>query len=74
MCSACKNIYWNKLGALLSGKILQTFECTINIDVDLDWKCWHQCYDDAVKACVPKINVRRSNLPPEIYHLGLTRM
>ena len=37
MCSACKNVDWNKLGVSLSGKMLQTVECTINIDVDLDW-------------------------------------
>ena len=29
-----------KLGALLSGKILQTVECTNIVDVDLDWECW----------------------------------
>ena len=40
MCSACKNVAWNKLGAYLSGKMLQTVECTNNIDVDLDWECW----------------------------------
>ena len=38
MCSACKNVDWNKLGALLS-KMLQTVECRPttcnNIDVDL---------------------------------------
>ena len=63
MSSACKNVNWNKLGALLSGKILQTVECTNNIHVDLVWGCLlDKCYDD----------VRRSNIPPGIYHLGLT--
>ena len=33
MCSACK-------GTLLHGKIIQTVECTNNIDVDLVWECW----------------------------------
>ena len=28
MCSARKHVDRNKLGALLSGKMLQTFECT----------------------------------------------
>ena len=58
---ACKNVDWNKLGALLSGKKLQTVECTDSIDVDLVWICWLQWYDD----------VRRSNVLPEIYRLGL---
>ena len=40
MCSACKNVDWNKLGALLIGEKLQTVECINNIDVDLDWECW----------------------------------
>ena len=40
MCSACRNVDWNKLGALLSGKMLQTVECTNKIDVDLVWECW----------------------------------
>ena len=40
MCSACKNVDWNTLGALFSGKMLQTVECNINIDVDLVWECW----------------------------------
>ena len=62
MCSACRNVYWNTLGALLSGKMLQTVECTSNIDVDLVWECWLQCCDD----------VTRSHVPPGIYHLGLT--
>ena len=35
MCSACKNVDWNKLGALLSGKMLQTVKCNNNIEVDL---------------------------------------
>ena len=45
-----KKIDWNKLGALLRDTMLQTVECTNKIDVDLDWKCWLQCYDDAVKT------------------------
>ena len=42
MRSACKNVDWDKLRALLSGKLLQTVECTNSIDVDLnlDWECW----------------------------------
>ena len=35
-----KKVDWNKLGALLSGKMLQTVECTNNIDVDLHSECW----------------------------------
>ena len=35
MCSACENVDWNKLGALLSGKMFHTVECTNNIDGDL---------------------------------------
>ena len=57
MCIACRNVDWNKLGALLSGKMLQTVECTNNIGVDLVWECWLQCYDD-VTRCTPR------NLPP----------
>ena len=37
---------WNKLRALLSGKMFQTVECTNNIDVDLVCECWLWCYDD----------------------------
>ena len=59
-----KNVNWIKLGALLTVKMLQRFEQTYNIDVDLAWESWLQCYDDAVKACVPKITVKKSNLPP----------
>ena len=40
MCSACRDVHWNKLGALLSGKMLQTVKCNNNIDVDLVWGCW----------------------------------
>ena len=54
--------------------MFQTVECTNNIDVDLDWECWLQCYGDAVKTCVPKITVRRSNIALGIYHLGLTQV
>ena len=64
MSNVSKNVDWNKLRAFLSGKMLQTVECTNNIDVDLDWECWLQCYDDAVKTRVPKISVRRTNLTP----------
>ena len=35
-----RNVDWNKLEALLSGKILQTVKCTNNIDVDLAWGSW----------------------------------
>ena len=40
MCSACRNVDLNKLGAWWSGKMLQIVECTINIDVDLVCECW----------------------------------
>ena len=34
------HVGWNKLEALLSGKILQRVECTNNIDVDMVWEYW----------------------------------
>ena len=40
MSSTCKNVDWNKLGALLSDKMLKTVEGTKNIDVDLVWEYW----------------------------------
>ena len=66
MCSACKNVDWNKLRALLNGKMLHIIECTNNIDVDLYWECWLQCYDNAVKTCVhiKKIKFTTRNLSP----------
>ena len=48
----------------MTGKMLQRFEQTDNIDVDLAWESWLQSYDDVVKACAPDITVRKSNLPP----------
>ena len=58
-----KNVDWKKLGALLTVKMLQRFEQTDSIDVDVAWVSWLQCYDEAVKACVPEITIRKSNLP-----------
>ena len=43
--------------------MLQRFEQTDSIDVDVAWVSWLQCYDEAVKACVPEITIRKSNLP-----------
>ena len=40
VCVVHVNRDWNKLGVLLSGKMLQTVECTDNIDVDLEL-CWN---------------------------------
>ena len=42
----------------------QRFEQTDKIDVDIAWLSWLQFYDDTVKACVPEITIRKSNLPP----------
>ena len=73
---------WNRLSVCLmyvkrrlekiSREMLQTVECTNNIDVDLEWKYWLQCYNDTVKTSVSKINVRTANLPPGLYHLAFT--
>ena len=52
------------LGALLSVKMLHRFEQTNNIDADLAWESWLQCYDGAIETRVPKITVIKSSLPP----------
>ena len=51
----CKNVDWNKLGALLSGKMLQTVKCTNNIDVDLDWECCSSAMMMLLKHVYPKL-------------------
>ena len=69
MCSACKNVDLNKLGALLSGKR----KSNVLITYILIWT--GNVGSSAMKmlqTCVPKITIRRSNVPLGIYHLGLT--